>query len=721
MTGARRGSALATAWQMLRIGRAARRGRSGGANRFAALVFATASLCVALTAIVAVFAGYAGTEQRSAARSPQRVSGSHATALGRYLLANDTLSDARSYTVAYIEPTSPDIAPPPGLSRWPAPGAAVLSPALLKAGADEGIAERYGKLAGTISPQGLASPGERYAYVRPAHTMRGITEARPIHGFGAEPEWGNGDFTHQRPLWNLLLVIVGFVLVPAAACLVLAARMGADERDRRTALVTALGALPVHRRLIVLGEAVLPVTLGAVLGALPAAGGCLFDVPIPLAHFTLHAPDLRERAPWLVAAAILAGLLALAAVSVLHRHRRSAAATRPRVSRGALSRLACWACPVLLLIASYGPGLAPSPALRVLLQVGGTLGGFATLPALIAAACTAAGAALAEASRRWGGPAALIAGRWMTASAATTARLVCAVVIAIGLTGEAQLWMSRMAEPVRQATAAHDLVGDSLLTVKSPREITPQFGTALPPHAFLLSVREGQDGVHLSGTCTDLRAVRLPCRSAATTSTHRADQRLQYALGHDARIVIEVTTPSERTGKAALVLTRDGTALDVSTIKRTAGHTLAPGTRVSSLGAGWISGGKVLSDQSGWLLFFGLLGSAVLAVGFALNAQAEFLRRGHAAAPLTVLCGRRTLFYGLSGWGLLAPLVVSGAIGVLVHTWLARPLVADGYASISPALVLAALAGSTVLGLVLWICGGASAARISRRWRPTAD
>lgn len=722
MTGVLRDTGFGTRWQMLRIGRAARQGRAGSGTRFVALSFATAALCLALTSLVAVCAGYAGTEERTAARSPQRVAAGHGTTLARYLLKQDTLSDARGYTVVYVEPVSSAAAPPPGLTSWPSPGEAVLSPALLQAGAHEHISERYGRPAGTIAPEGLASPGERFAYVRPVHSMRGMAEARPIHGFGTVPEWGSGDFTNQRPIWEFLLTVCGFLLLPAGACLVLAARMGADERDRRTALVAALGALPAHRRLIVIGEAILPAALGALVGVIPAVVGCLINVPVPFAQFTLYAPDLRAHAPWLVAAAVLSLVLTLAVVTVMHRHRPAAAATRPRAGRAALTGFACWACPLFLLAASYGPGLAPSPTLRVLLQVLGTLGGFATLPSLIAAACRAFGSALAELSRRWAGPSALISGRWMAASAATTARLVCSVVIAIGLTGEAQLWMSRMAEPVRQATAVHEAVGDSVLTVTSPKGLTAEFARSLPPQAMLVAVDHVKGGTRLTGRCQDLTALHLPCRAGTVTPVTQADERLRYALGNGSDLATTVTTHAPAgTSDAALLLSRHGSALDVARIKRTANRSLAPGSSVSTLGVGWISGGKVLSDQAGWLLFFGLLGTCVLAVGFALNTQAEFLRQGRAAAPLAVLCGRRTVFYGLSAWSLLAPILAAGVAGVFVYSWLARPLVADGAANTSPTLMLAGLGVSGVLGLVLWGCGGTSAARIAARWRPTGD
>ncbi|MFI9358661.1 hypothetical protein [Streptomyces lydicus] len=723
MTTTRCGAGVATRWQMLRIGQAARRGAAGSITRFVALLFATAALCLAFTSLVAVYAGYEGTQERTAARSPQRVSDGHAKTLARYLLAHDTLSDARSYTVAYVEPVRPAIAPPPGLASWPAPGEAVLSPALLKAGAEDHIAARYGKFAGTIGPHGLASPSERFAYVRPAHSMRGIVDARPIHGFGAAPEWGNGDFTHQRPIWNLLFTVCGFLLLPAAVCAVLAARVGADERDRRTALLTAMGALPTHRRLIVIGEAAMPVAVGAAVGAAPAAVGCLIDVPVPFVDFTLYAPDLRAWALWLAGMVLLSVVVMLTAVTILHRHRRSTArATRPHASRPVLARFACWACPVFLLTASYGPGLSPSPTLRVLLQAVGALGGFATLPALIAAACRTAGSALAEQTRRWAGPSALISGRWMAASASTTSRLVCSVVIAIGITGQAQLWMSRMAEPVRQATAVHHIVGDSIVRVTSPKPITREFAESLPGQEVFLSLTESKGTIRAAGTCTDLKAVQLPCRSTTATPAAEADERLRYALGGGTDITTIATTPmSAPASRAALVLSRHHTMLDVSEIKRIANRTLAPGTDVSTLGTDWISGGMVLKDQSGWLLCLGLLGTSVLAVGFALNTQAAFLRQGRAAAPLTVLSGRRTVFYGLSGWSLFAPMLSAGAIGILVYSWLAGPLTADGYASLSSTLVLAGLGVSATLGLVLWGFGGASAARSASRWRPNDD
>ncbi|MFI0221959.1 hypothetical protein [Streptomyces lydicus] len=193
----------------------------------------------------------------------------------------------------------------------------------------------------------------------------------------------------------------------------------------------------------------------------------------------------------------------------------------------------------------------------------------------------------------------------MAASAATTARLVCSVVIAIGLTGEAQLWMSRMAEPVRQATAVHEVVGDSVLTVTSPRGLTAEFARALPPQAMLVAVDHVKGGTRLTGRCQDLTALHLQCRAGTVTPVTQADERLRYALGNGSDLATTVTThapagPSD----AALLLSRHGSALDVARIKRTANRSLAPGSSVSTLGVGWISGGKVLSDRA-WALCCG--------------------------------------------------------------------------------------------------------------------
>ncbi|MDK8450279.1 hypothetical protein [Corynebacterium mastitidis] len=70
-------------------------------------------------------------------------------------------------SAVYLWPLVEDAPLPPGVAQWPAPGEAVLSPALREMAAEEGLDSRYGRVAGTIGPEGLATSGEPLAYVVP--------------------------------------------------------------------------------------------------------------------------------------------------------------------------------------------------------------------------------------------------------------------------------------------------------------------------------------------------------------------------------------------------------------------------------------------------------------------------------------------------------------------------------------------------------------------------
>ena len=68
--------------------------------------------------------------------------------------------------VIVIAPLSEDAPLPPGLSAWPGPGEAAVSPAL---GTDltGDLAGRYGHVTSRISLEGLETPQERRVYMRP--------------------------------------------------------------------------------------------------------------------------------------------------------------------------------------------------------------------------------------------------------------------------------------------------------------------------------------------------------------------------------------------------------------------------------------------------------------------------------------------------------------------------------------------------------------------------
>ncbi|MET9323861.1 hypothetical protein ABZX75_27325 [Streptomyces sp. NPDC003038] len=111
---------------------------------------------------------------------------------------------------------------------------------MLAAGRGEGIATRFGSLAGTIEPRELASPGEWFAYVRPLATAD-TAKMWPSTGFGTPKPLGVGEVMFAKPSYILLALTAFMGALPVSPLIAAAARAGSDARDQRTALLEALG------------------------------------------------------------------------------------------------------------------------------------------------------------------------------------------------------------------------------------------------------------------------------------------------------------------------------------------------------------------------------------------------------------------------------------------------------------------------------------------------
>jgi hypothetical protein len=725
-------------WQLIRIGWAA--GRSGTSSRVrnVALGCAALAMTLALSAVAAVLATYDGRDARAAARSPQfteSAKGPDARALW-----SDKFDDVenRQFSVVYIEPLTDDAPLPPGLARWPAPGEAVLSDALFEAGADEGIAGRYGKAVGSIDESGLATPGERLAYVRPSAGVLDRAAMNPISGYGAAKPAALGDMLAVKPPYMLLVLMLFMLILPVGALAVAAARAGSDARDQRTALLGVLGGGWRVRSALNVGEALLPAACGALLGALLTVPALLTDITLPGVAYELSAADVRGWSWAVVGSAIPAFLLVLLVVVLMHpaQHKRGRS-TRPRLSSSRLPRWWPYLCPLMLLLAVRGPELAPGGGLRLLVYAVGVLGTVATLPSLLALLCAAAGRAIAAAGHKYGRSGALVAGRWTAAWPGTTARLTSGVIIAFVLIGQVQLWQSRNSGPAAEARATQARVGSSVVVVETPedRARTQAFLRALPAdaNALWLAIDHNKGTAEIVGSCRGLTELELPCspRSAALSPGHLDPRVSELAYWHTpmgagnglkARAAEEL--PKDPSSQTLLLVGADGKQLSVPGIKTIANAHLGTSPAVGTIGSSWLSGANLLALQSRWVLFFGAAGVLVIAASITVGNLAEFLRFARRMSALSVLTGRRTIFFSVAAFTLLLPLALAGVVGLGTHVWLATPLTsaADSLSfELSWSMLYAATAGAGVLALVVWVWGSLAAVRQSASWRPKAD
>ncbi|MFE4519949.1 FtsX-like permease family protein [Kitasatospora sp. NPDC056783] len=229
--------------------------------------------------------------------------------------------------------TSAD-APPPGLSRLPAPGEVVLSPALRTLYGEPGnqaLRDRLpGRVTETITADGLVQPDELLAYVgvgsTPGVSTQQFTGYGPLaHGAtGPAVVAEAGAVADARKNTITLAVGVIAVLTPVLLFLASCARLSAATRDRRLAALRLLGVTPRQAQVVNAGESAVVASLGAL------AGLAVFEALLPftsrwtVAGYGWYSADLQPPL-WQTAALLLAvPLLAVAVGAVAVRRVTSA-------------------------------------------------------------------------------------------------------------------------------------------------------------------------------------------------------------------------------------------------------------------------------------------------------------------------------------------------------------------------------------------------------------
>ncbi|MFQ6194401.1 hypothetical protein [Streptomyces sp. NPDC000405] len=722
---------------MLRIGRAAGRAAEGGRARFTALMCATVLLTLAFACFVATSATYDGRDVRSAARAPVAVAaGERARAV--WSTHWDSFQ-GRQFTVVNISPLDRNAPLPPGLPRWPTPGEVFLSPELMNGPATEDFKHRYGRVAGVISDEGLASPGERFAYVRPTAPML-ATEQRPmrITGFGNAGAGSFGDKKIVKDAWTFYPVIAVLFALPALALAAAAARMGSEGRDRRGALLRVLGAGRRARACMDLGEALLPVSLGAVISAAVISAALLENVRLPWIDYVLSAADLRDAAAYLAGTVVLAMLSVIALVVLLHPVQRDdAPTTRPGAAQGGLLRLlSLGMCPAFAALAWLSGALFGGGRYSMLVYLTAAAGVLVTLPSAIGWVLARLVRPLALATRRRSKGPGLIAARVITARPGVVVRLVAALVVAIGVVGQTQMLSSSMANASGTAQQLHSSEGRTMVIVQgsSTARLGRDFLTALPEQAHVVSFGVGKpSGRAIQAPCPDLKLLALPCpRGAEGTEVPygELDRRLRTAT-----FEFYGPTPSHvRTGSLAklgnrgtvwlAIFTEGGRDLDTGKVKSAIYQHLDINANIRTLAE---AGGTSFDNgyHARWLTFFGIAGAIALLAAMGVSALAEFLRFGSGVAPISVLAAGTRLLRSTAVWLLGVPVLIAGIVGVSFHLFLAMPRSDSvGYvehADWAPGLYAGMLTATAVLAAVISWAGGVAAVRKSRTWRPRAD
>ncbi|MFM9701045.1 hypothetical protein [Streptomyces europaeiscabiei] len=700
--------------QLLRTGGAAGRRAEAGRVRFWALLLATLFLSLAAVGAVIASASFDRAEERSRERSPRLVAahpGEKAVALLQFDM--DAVGEL-PYEITWLEPLTDRAPLPPGLPRWPAPGEVFVSQALLDAGG-RAEARKYGELAGTIGTDGLEARSELLVYARPAAALLDKKAMTPISGFGERHGPG---VIGQHGLYagptEFLSAYGALVLLPALVLAFAAARTGAVARDRRLALLTALGAGARHRAAFGTGEALAPVTAGAVLAAGLLAVPATVRLPLPVVDFVLLPADVRSAGVTAVAAWLASALVVLALAALLPPPRRR--------TRDGSARSRTWPLfvfPAAVLCAVRVVDLAPMewivPIYAVVYAVA-----LLTLPSVLGALVRPLGTALAGAGRRTGRSGLLVAGRRMAASPQAAIRLTAGLVIALGLAVQAQVWNGSLTDAGQAVLDSRDRVGTSVLRVTpyDPERVR-DFTSALPTGVHALAVRPESDGLQLTASCAALRETGLACR-AGRTEGRDLDARLReftYATGTRGTLTVRPADPAGLRGKYELLLVGDRhQQLDLTGLSALARRHLAMSADVEPVTGQYSLG--TLEVSTAWLGLFTVAGVTLAFLAAAAGALAEFVRFGQALAPLSVLTANHRVQYAAACWSLLLPAVLAAGAGVLLAWWLAAPIRTVAPVGLTELAPLTA--GALVCAVLLAVGGATVAVRSARHWQPSA-
>ncbi|WP_406293062.1 ABC transporter permease [Embleya sp. NBC_00888] len=205
---------------------------------------------------------------------------------------------------------------PPGLTKIPAPGEIVVSPALadlLASGEGRLLKERFPyRTVGRIGDAGLLGPDELAYYAGSNSLAPDSLNVERISRFG------NDRVSDPYGPRLLLLVIFMFValLTPVAVFIATAVRFGGERRDRRLAALRLVGADARTVRRIAAGEALAGSLVGLLLGALFFLGGRQLAPLGSMFDLSVFPADLDPSLP-LLALVLLVVPAASVAVTML--------------------------------------------------------------------------------------------------------------------------------------------------------------------------------------------------------------------------------------------------------------------------------------------------------------------------------------------------------------------------------------------------------------------
>jgi len=229
--------------------------------------------------------------------------------VGTLMLIVEDRVEGQVLTRLHVAPVGSDPAPvPPGIAAIPEPGTAYVSPALatrMTALPTNQLADRIGRVVGTIDGRSLASPDDLIAVIG--------ADAAKLAGQGATMVSGFNEVAPDLdlPAIGVLIIVLAAVgaMAPVAVFVSTATRMSAARREWRLAALRLVGATPAQVARLAVIEALVATGVGA------AGGIVLFAILRPLV--AMIPLDAATWWPETIMPPLPAAVLLLVAVQVV--------------------------------------------------------------------------------------------------------------------------------------------------------------------------------------------------------------------------------------------------------------------------------------------------------------------------------------------------------------------------------------------------------------------
>ena len=702
--------------------------------RLRGVAIAAGTGLLVFSAFAVVLAGsYEGLrQQRADAIRPDLVASETAPADLLYSFDGFTQVGDRQVTVVSLWPLTASAPLPPGVAAWPRPGEAVLSPQLL-ADLGPGGRDLFGPVAGLIGPEGVEVPTERRVYLRPSTATFDAGTMQRASGFGHRSDsayYGVG-ILNAALTWQVLSLLLAALAGPGLVALALGAGLDGEARDRRTRLLTALGAGRRHQALVDAAEAAPAVLLGAALAAVVLTAMSLHDVSLPHLDAVLASDAARRVAPQLLGAGVAGTLVALGVVVLLRQRRGS---RRQRQHALEVAQAVPWGraglCVGAVLGTVWVTANSHTSQVRTMFYVAGSLLVAVTLPAVVSAVVAVIGEAAGGWGLRSGSPGTLAGGRHLHHFPRRTVRLALGLGFAILALGQVQLWASQLGAQYHQALETRARFGNTVAvaghTSYGPgmKSYLADLPAAAQPVWVAIEAPAADDPrqasrAHLFASCPTLRTLGLPCAStdpiAAGSVSPRLQQVLGFGIGAASTKVTMYDQPDladlQRREATLMLVSPTINGLPMADLQRTGYRELPGGLQLATLEQGWVTQGQVLLTRASWTVLLGSIGLVVVALAGACALAGDTIAGGSALRRLSRVSARSRWVYVLTLWRTALPLLVVGSLAAAIYLILPSGL-GQGEVTMSPSTTLA---GACVLaaGLVATASSAWAARRIT--------